>query len=231
MKLAIGKDKLELESGGAKVQLLRPWHCSASERALRIGLTGGICCGKTTVQQLFRARGSVVADADQIAREILKPGTSGLQAVVAEFGAGVIHSDGTLDRARLAEIVFRDPAARQRLENITHPRIAKRTEAILTQAIPGQIALYDVPLLVELDLATQFDVVIVVDSDLSLRLERLANRGMSQKQALARIGAQATEAERRNVAHLWIQNDGTLDELTEVVNGLIEILTDGLNRR
>lgn len=225
----MGRDELELESGGAKVQLLRPWPEPAPERAWRIGLTGGIGCGKTTVQQLFRARGSVVADADQIAREILEPGTSGLQAVAAGFGAGVIHSDGTLDRARLAEIVFRDPVARQRLENITHPRIAERAETVLSQAAPGQIALYDVPLLVERDLAPQFDVVIVVDSDLSLRLERLASRGMSRDQALARIAAQATEAERRNVAHLWIQNDGTLDELTEVVNGLIEVFADRLN--
>ena len=198
------------------------------DRAWLIGLSGGIGCGKSEVKKIFIQHAAVVADADQLAREILEPGIPGLQMVVDYFGPKILQEDGNLDRAKLAKIVFSSPQKRQELEKITHPLIAKHAQKILGQAKPGELAVYDVPLLAEQNLANNFDVVIMVGCDLPLRLQRLEQRGLPKEQALARINAQASDEQRRALAHIWIQNNGTLTELQNAVEHCILRLKQAL---
>jgi dephospho-CoA kinase len=181
---------------------------------LRIGLTGGIGSGKSAVSRLLAQHGAVVVDADLIAREVVEPGTPGLAAIVEEFGAEVLRPDGTLDRERLGAIVFGDSSARLRLNAIVHPLVGARSAEIVATAPPDAVLVHDVPLLVENGLAPQYDLVVVVDAPAEVRIDRLVrDRGMTEEAARARIGAQATDAERRDVADVVIANDGTLDDL------------------
>lgn len=187
------------------------------ERALRVGLTGGIGTGKSTVARLLAGRGAGVVDADAIAREVLAPGGEGMAAVTAAFGAGVLHPDGSLDRGALASRVFGDAVARARLDAITLPRIAELA-AYRLEAVPaGGVAVYDVPLLAESGIADLFDFVLVVESPMPLRLARLKGRGLPRAQAVARIGVQATDAERRALADAVLVNDGALEDLADGV--------------
>ncbi|WP_454083675.1 dephospho-CoA kinase [Georgenia sp. Marseille-Q6866] len=190
---------------------------------LRLGLTGGIGAGKSTVARELERLGAVVVDADAIAREVVATGTPGLAAVVAEFGEEVLTADGALDRAALGRVVFADPAARARLEEITHPLIAAETARRVVDLSPGTVVVHDVPLIVERGLADRYDLVAVVGADEDVRLERLVrDRGMSREDALARIGAQATDAERRAVADVWLDNSGSPAELLAQVRRLWE---------
>lgn len=190
---------------------------------LRLGLTGGIGAGKSTVARELERLGAVVVDADVIAREVVAPGTPGLAAVVAEFGEDVLTADGALDRAALGRVVFADPAARTRLEGITHPLIAAETARRVADLPPGTVVVHDVPLIVERALADRYDLVAVVGADEEVRLERLVrDRGISREDALARIGAQATDAERRAVADVWLDNSGSAEQLVTQVRRLWE---------
>jgi len=187
----------------------------------RIGLTGGIGAGKSTVARELERLGALVVDADAIAREVVAPGTPGLAAVVAEFGDSVLTPDGSLDRPAMGRIVFADPAARARLEAITHPLIRAESARRAAAAPPGTVVVHDVPLIVERGLAAQYDLVVVVGADEDVRLERLVrDRGMTREDALARIRAQATDAERRAVADVWLDNSGTQEELLAQVRDL-----------
>ena len=188
---------------------------------LRIGLTGGIGAGKSTVARELERLGAVVVDADAIAREVVAPGTAGLAAVVEEFGEEVRTADGALDRPALGRIVFADPVARARLEEITHPLIAAETARRVAGLPSGTVVVHDVPLIVERGLADRYDLVAVVGADADVRLERLVrDRGMSREDALARIGAQATDAERRAVADVWLDNVGRPEDLLAEVRRL-----------
>ncbi|MDU0348666.1 dephospho-CoA kinase [Actinomyces sp. MRS3W] len=189
-------------------------------RALRVGLTGGIGAGKSEVARLLAAHGAVVVDADAISREIVAPGTDGLDAVVAEFGTALLRSDGSLDRGALAREVFANPLRRSRLEEILLPLIAAEAWARIDAVPVGQVAVYDVPLLVEGQMQDMFDVVVVVEAALEARLTRLERRGLERTQALARIEAQATDAERRAVADVILPNSSTLEALAEAVDRL-----------
>lgn len=181
---------------------------------LRIGLTGGIGAGKSTVARELERLGAVVIDADVLAREVVAPGSAGLAEVVAEFGEGVLRDDGALDRPALGRIVFADPAARARLEAVTHPLIAAETARRLAELPEDSVVVHDVPLIVENRLAGNYDLVVVVGADEQVRLDRLVrDRGMAREDALARIRAQATDAERRAVADVWLDNSGTEEEL------------------
>jgi len=185
---------------------------------MRIGLTGGIGSGKSAVSRLLAERGAVVIDSDVIAREVVEPGTPGLAAVVAEFGADILRADGTLDRERLGGIVFADEGARRRLNAIVHPLVGARSAEIVGSAPPHAVLVHDIPLLVENGLAANFTLVLVVETPIDLRIERLTrDRGITEEAARARIAAQATDAERRAVADVVIVNDGTLEELRERV--------------
>ena len=175
---------------------------------LRIGLTGGIGSGKSTVAGLLAARGAVVVDADRLAREVVEPGTDGLAAVVEAFGPGVLTADGALDRAALASIVFSDPEARARLDAIVHPRVRARAEEVVAQAPPDAVVVQDVPLLVETGQAGRYDLVLVVEADPGTRVARLVLRGLTEGDARARIAAQATDEQRRAVADVVLDNSG-----------------------
>jgi dephospho-CoA kinase len=187
---------------------------------MRVGLTGGLGAGKSTVAALLAGRGAVIIDADALAREVVRAGTPGFAAVVERFGPGVVGADGELDRARLAEIVFADEAARDDLNGIVHPLVGQRSAQLMAGAPAGAIVVYDVPLLAENDLAGGFDVVVVVEAELATRLRRLADRGLTDAQARSRIDAQASDEQRRAVADEVVHNDGDREQLAVRVNQL-----------
>ena len=190
------------------------------DRAVRVGLTGGIGAGKSTVAELLEEHGAVVTRADEISRDVVSPGSDGLAAVVTEVGEGVLASDGSLDRSALGRVVFSDELRRARLEEILLPLIAAEAWARMETVPAGKVAVYDVPLLVEGQMQDLFDLVVVVEADLELRLERLADRGMERNEALARIASQATDEERRAVADVVLPNSGSTDELRAAVDRL-----------
>jgi dephospho-CoA kinase len=185
---------------------------------LRIGLTGGIGSGKSTVSAMLAARGAVVIDADRIAREVVEPGTPGLAAVAEAFGPGVLTADGSLDRPALAAIVFADPAAREKLDGIVHPLVRSRAAELAAAAPEGTVVVHDVPLLVETGQAGSYDLVLVVQADPDTRIDRLVRRGLTEEDARARIAAQATDEQRRTVADVVLENDGTPEDLAEQVD-------------
>jgi dephospho-CoA kinase len=187
---------------------------------LRIGLTGGIGSGKSTVAARLSELGAVVIDSDRLAREVVEVGSPGLARVVERFGPSVLLPDGSLDRPRLGALVFGDPAALADLNAIMHPLIRARSEALGTQAAASGAAavVHDIPLLVENKLAADFDKVIVVEAPLELRLRRLAGRGLDAETARARIAAQATDEQRRAVADIVLDNSGSVAELTAQVD-------------
>jgi dephospho-CoA kinase len=187
---------------------------------LRIAVTGGIGSGKSTVAALLAEHGAVVVEADQVARDVVALGTPGACAVAERFGPAVVAADGTLDRQALARLVFADPAARADLDAIVHPFVAQRSAALMAAAGPGAVIVYDVPLLVETGRQREFDLVITVAAALEARLERLAERGLPRDQALARIDAQATDAERAAVSWAVLDNDGSRDQLARQVSQL-----------
>jgi dephospho-CoA kinase len=186
---------------------------------VQIGVTGGIGSGKSSAARRFGELGALVIDADQVAREVVEPGTDGLAAVAAEFGPDVLDGDGRLDRPALARIVFADEDARGRLNAILHPRIRARVAERIAAAPPGTVVVQDVPLLVETGQAPSYDLVVVVETPARLRIERLArDRGMPAEEARSRMATQATDEQRRAVAGVVLVNDGTLDDLRTKVD-------------
>ncbi|PZG13399.1 dephospho-CoA kinase [Nonomuraea aridisoli] len=192
---------------------------------LKIGLTGGIGSGKSEVSKRLSAKGAVVVDADRIAREVVEPGTPGLARVVATFGEEVLRPDGSLDRPKLGSIVFADSEKLAALNAIVHPLVGERVAELQAQAPDDAILVYDVPLLVENNLAPMYDVVVVVDAADDVRVRRLGElRGMPESDAKARIAAQASREDRLAAAHIVIPNEGTLEELDAQVDELWEEL-------
>ncbi|MGH3757087.1 dephospho-CoA kinase [Actinophytocola sp.] len=188
---------------------------------LRVGLTGGIGSGKSTVAGRLAEHGAVVIDADKIAREVVEPGTPGLVELVEAFGEDILGPGGALDRARLAQRVFADEAARARLNGIVHPRIGKRTAELMAETAADAIVVHDVPLLVENRLGAAYHLVLVVDAPMETRVRRVVrDRGMSEEDARARIRAQADEAARRAAADVWLDNGGSIDEVLAAVDAL-----------
>jgi dephospho-CoA kinase len=188
---------------------------------LRVGLSGGIGSGKSTVAGRFRELGAVVIDADQLAREVVAPGSEGLAAIVARFGDGVLEEDGSLNRAALGAVVFADEQARRDLEQLTHPRIAARTAALVEAAPADAVVVHDVPLLVEKHLGPGYHLVVVVGADERTRLRRLMEtRGMTEEDVRSRMAAQATDEQRRAAADVWLDNSGTKEALVAAVDTL-----------
>jgi dephospho-CoA kinase len=185
---------------------------------LRIGLTGGIGSGKSTVSALLAERGAVIVDADRIAREVVEPGTPGLAQVVDAFGPAVLAADGSLDRPALAAVVFSDPEARARLDGIVHPLVRARAAELIADVPEGSVVVNDVPLLVETGQAASYDLVLVVEADPAARLSRLVQRGLTAEDARARMASQASDEQRRAVADVVLDNSGTPEQLAEQVD-------------
>jgi dephospho-CoA kinase len=192
---------------------------------VRIGLTGGIGSGKSAVARRFVELGAAVVDADALAREVVAPGTPGLASVVAQFGSEVLTSAGELDRAKMAEIVFSDPDRRKALEGIIHPLVRQRSQSLIDDAGDDAIVVYDVPLLAEQvgtpsDRRDEFDLILVVEAPVSVRLDRLEVRGLTREDAQRRIDNQASDEQRREIADVVIVNDDSLDVLEATVDDL-----------
>jgi dephospho-CoA kinase len=181
---------------------------------VRVGLTGGIASGKSAVSAVLRELGAVVIDADQLARDVVAPGTSGLAEVVAEFGGEVLAEDGSLDRPAVAKLVFGDEAARRRLEGIIHPRVFEEGVRLEEDAPEGALVVHDIPLLAESGRVDSFDAVLVVDAPRETQVERMVrDRGWTREDAESRIAAQADREKRLAIATHVIENDGTREEL------------------
>jgi dephospho-CoA kinase len=188
---------------------------------LLVGLTGGIGSGKSTVTGMLAERGAVVLDADRLARDAVAPGTEGFDAVMARFGDTVIAPDGALDRAALARIVFADDEARAALEAIVHPDVQRRiAESVTAHAETDDVVVVDSPLLIEAGAHEGFEVVVVVTAPIDERVARLAARGMSEEDVLARDAAQMPLEEKAALADVVVDNDGSLDDLESKVDRL-----------
>lgn len=191
------------------------------DKSLLVGLTGGIGSGKSAVAGLLAEHGARIIDADTLAREVVGPGSEGLRGIVDEFGPEVLGADGGLDRARLAELVFDDPQARQRLNAIVHPLVAARMRSLLAGRGPRDVTVYDVPLLVEESVQDRqdFDLIIVVEAPEAVRVQRLVrDRQMTEEQVRARMSTQATDEQRRTVADVVITNGGSPADLVRAVD-------------
>lgn len=202
-----------------------------TEKTLRrYAITGGIGSGKSTVAAMFARLGAVIIDADAISRDLMRPTENTLNAVIAEFGSDILRPDGTLNRPALAALVFSDEDARTRLNNIVHPAVRARADALVEQARrdPGfsGIIIDDIPLLAETNRAAEFDGVIVVRTNLEKRLSRLTEaRGMTEEDARARIAAQATDAQRAAIATWIIDNDGSAENTQTQVERIWALMT------
>ena len=194
---------------------------------MRVGLTGGVASGKSTVSAMLVELGAVLIDADVLAREVVARGTPGLEAVVAEFGTDLLTPDGDLDRAAMGALVFADADARKRLEAIVHPLVFERIMALESQAPDDAVVVHDIPLLAESGRADTFDAVLVVHAPAELQIERMTqDRGWTREEAEARIAAQASSEERLTVATHIIDNTGSVDELRDRVGAVYASLHD-----
>jgi len=188
-----------------------------------IALTGGIGAGKSLVAQYFSELGARVVDADQLSRVAIERGSDGFDEVLLRFGESILR-DGDIDRKALAEIVFADASARADLEAIIHPRVRELFNDVVADLAPDETLIYEIPLLVESNAATNFDLVITVEADIEIRKERLRKRGMFISEIERRIAAQASREERQAQADYIIINDGDEDALLRSVENLWEDL-------
>jgi dephospho-CoA kinase len=193
---------------------------SGSPRIFRVGLTGGIASGKSTVARLFGALGIPIIDSDELAREVVAPGQPLLTQIANRFGARMIAADGSLDRRALRDVVFADPKARADLEALTHPAIAALSERRAAE-VGGPYQIHAIPLLVEKNLADRVDRVLVVDCDEATQIRRLQARdGSTLEQARAILAAQASRSARLEVADDIVLNDGDIQTLRAQVEKL-----------
>jgi dephospho-CoA kinase len=193
---------------------------------MKVGLTGGIGAGKSTVADLFSQKGAVVIRSDELARQVIEPQTPGFQQVIDRFGKDLLNADGYIDRAKLAQIVFKDDAALKDLENIIHPLVRNRTNQIIDQHTSETIIVNEIPLLLEKKMESLFDFLVIVISSEKNRLERLAKRGLTAEQATARMAKQVSDDERKAAADFLIVNDGNLDQLEADVEKIWQTLQE-----
>ena len=190
---------------------------------LIVALTGGIGSGKSTVGQIFGDLGAIVTDSDQLARDVVERGTTGFDQIIAAFGDEVLKN-GDLNRAALADLVFKDPAKRKQLEQITHPLIRKAFAKIVESAKGDSIVVNQIPLLVESNHDYKFDHVITVSASEAVRIERLLKRGMNLTQIQQRLQAQSNDAQREKISDSVIRNDGSQTDLLSEVEKVWELL-------
>ena len=198
---------------------------------VRVGLTGGIASGKSVVAAELAARGAIIIDADVLAREVTEPGTPALAAIIDRFGAQAL-SDGRLDRARLAQIVFADPLARRDLERIVHPAVRARAAELERAAGAAAVVVHVIPLLVETGQQEDFDLVVTVDVDHETQIKRLmARNGYTRDEAESRIAAQASREDRRVAADVVLGNTGSVTQLREQIDALWTELSSAVARQ
>ena len=193
---------------------------------MKVGLTGGIGAGKSTVADLFSQKGGVVIRSDELARQVIEPQTPGFQQVIDRFGKDLVNAEGYIDRAKLAQIVFQDDAALKDLENIIHPLVRSKTNEIIDQHTSETIIVNEIPLLLEKKMESLFDFLVIVISSEKNRLERLAQRGLTTEQATARMSKQVSDDERKAAADFLIVNDGNLDQLEADVEKIWQTLQE-----
>ena len=193
---------------------------------MKVGLTGGIGAGKSTVADLFSQKGAVVIRSDELARQVIEPQTPGFQQVIDRFGKEFVNSEGYIDRAKLAQIVFKDDAALKDLENIIHPLVRSKTNQIIDQHTSETIIVNEIPLLLEKKMESLFDFLVIVISSEKNRLERLAHRGLTAEQATARMAKQVSDEQRKAAADFLIVNDGNLDQLEADVEKIWQTLQE-----
>ena len=182
-----------------------------------LGLSGGIGSGKSTVAKILTDLGAVVIDADVIAREVLEPGQIGYENTILSFGESVLSESGSIDRKKLAELVFQNPVQLAKLEAIIHPAVIDRVAQIRESLPKTSTVVYDTPLMFEKQLQGQFDKVLIVSADIELRRSRLLERGLELNDINARMANQATDEQRESIADFVIQNNGSLAQLQEQV--------------
>jgi dephospho-CoA kinase len=193
---------------------------------MKVGLTGGIGAGKSTVADLFSQKGAVVIRSDELARQVIEPQTHGFEQVVARFGKEFVNSEGYIDRARLAQVVFHDDAALKDLENIIHPLVRNKTNQIIEQQTAETIIVNEIPLLLEKKMESLFDFLVIVISSEKNRLERLTQRGLKKDQVIARMTKQVSDEDRKAAADFLIVNDGNLDQLEADVEKIWQTLQE-----
>ena len=187
---------------------------------LRVALTGGIGSGKSLVGEILEELGALVIDSDQLAREVIERGSPGYEEVITAFGDSIL-SEGQIDRAKLAAVVFKEEDLRKKLESIIHPLVREAAEKLAKNLPSGAILVNQIPLLVESDGAKRFDFVITVSADEEIRRERLRLRGLKDYEITERMAAQVADLDREKIANYILRNDGSIDELTRAVEELI----------
>ena len=193
---------------------------------MKVGLTGGIGAGKSTVADLFSKRGAVVIRSDELARQVIEPETPGQKQVISRFGIEILNDKGSIDRAKLAQIVFKDDVALKDLENIVHPLVRERTNQLMSEQTSETIIVNEIPLLLEKKMESLFDFLVIVISSEKNRLERLFQKGVSEEQAKARIAKQVDDQARKAAADFLIVNDGNLDQLDADVQKIWQTLQE-----
>lgn len=186
-----------------------------------VGLTGGIAAGKSTVAKRLVELGAIEVDADLLAREAVAAGSDGLKAIVAHWGESILGSDGELDRAAMAKLIFDDPSQRDLLEDIVHPAVAARSREMILSAGEDSIVIYNVPLLVEANVQLPFDLVVTVEAPQEAQIDRMTKfRGMTRDEAIARIRAQATPVQRAARADVILNSNQSLGRLMDDTDDL-----------
>ena len=187
---------------------------------LRVALTGGIGSGKSLVGEILEELGALVIDSDQLAREVIERGSPGYEEVITAFGDAIL-SEGQIDRAKLAAVVFKEKDLRKKLESIIHPLVREAAERLARNLPSGAILVNQIPLLVESDGAKRFDYVITVSANEDIRRERLRLRGLKDYEITERMAAQVADLDREKIANYILRNDGSIDELTRAVEELM----------
>ena len=187
---------------------------------LRVALTGGIGSGKSLVGEILEELGALVIDSDQLAREVIERGSPGYEEVITAFGDAIL-SEGQIDRAKLAAVIFKEKDLRKKLESIIHPLVREAAEKLARNLPSGAILVNQIPLLVESDGAKRFDYVITVSADEDIRRERLRLRGLKDYEITERMAAQVADLDREKIANYILRNDGSIDELTRAVEELM----------
>jgi len=193
---------------------------------MKVGLTGGIGAGKSTVADLFSKRGAVVIRSDELARQVIEPQTPGFKQVTSRFGNEIINDEGNIDRAKLAQVVFNDDGALKDLENIIHPLVRERTNQLMSEQTSETIIVNEIPLLLEKKMESLFDFLVIVISSEKNRLERLSQKGVSEDQAKARMAKQVNDQDRKAAADFLVVNDGNLDQLEADVQKIWQTLQE-----